>query len=177
MKATGIVRRIDDLGRVVIPKEVRKILNIREGDPLEIFTDSEGIILKKYSAIGNMSDFAISYAAALYETTSNTVIITDRDMVITCAGHPKCTSVSLSNELQEVIEKRNFKLNTVKDIIPLTTRDITTYAAQAICPIIVEGDPIGAIILATGKVGTVYGETETKLVQAAARFIQKQMEM
>ena len=90
MKATGIVRRIDDLGRVVIPKEIRRVLRIREGDPLEIYTDREGeVIFKKYSPIGELASFASQYAETLYKTCSMSVIISDRDAVIASAGVPK----------------------------------------------------------------------------------------
>ena len=95
MKATGIVRRIDDLGRVVIPKEIRKTLRIREGDPLEIFTDREGeVILKKYSPIGEMGTLAKLYAESLSQTLGCTVCITDTDQVVAVSGSGK-------KELQE----------------------------------------------------------------------------
>ena len=87
MKATGIVRRIDDLGRVVVPKEIRRTLRIREGDPLEIFTDREGeIILKKYSPIGELGQFAGQYAESLAKTSGCLACVTDRDHVIAAAG-------------------------------------------------------------------------------------------
>ena len=87
MKATGIVRRIDDLGRVVIPKEIRRTMRIREGDPLEIYTDREGeVIFKKYSPMGELGSFASQYAETLHKTANMSVIISDRDAVIACAG-------------------------------------------------------------------------------------------
>src|SRR5690606_24522992 len=87
MKATGIVRRIDDLGRVVIPKEIRRTLRIREGDPLEIFTDREGeVILKKYSPIGELNEFANEYCESLHENTKFIAMITDRDNIIAISG-------------------------------------------------------------------------------------------
>ena len=87
MKATGIVRRVDDLGRVVVPKEIRKTLKIREGDPVEIYTDSEGdIILRKYSPIGEMGDFARSYAQAMSQIAGHRVMVTDREKVVAVAG-------------------------------------------------------------------------------------------
>jgi AbrB family transcriptional regulator (stage V sporulation protein T) len=90
MKATGVVRRIDDLGRVVIPKEIRKTLRIKEGDPLEIFTDREGqVILKKYSPIGELSEFAAGYAETLSKTTGHIACITDKDSVIAVSGGSK----------------------------------------------------------------------------------------
>lgn len=87
MKATGIVRRIDDLGRIVVPKEIRRTLRIREGDPLEIFTGREGeVILKKYSPIADLGQFAQAYAEALYETLGTPILISDRDEMIAVSG-------------------------------------------------------------------------------------------
>ena len=86
MKATGIVRRIDDLGRVVIPKEIRRTMRICEGDPLEIYTDSQGeAIFKKYSQASEISLFTSIYADCIYKTISILVIITDREKMISCA--------------------------------------------------------------------------------------------
>jgi len=109
VKATGVVRRIDDLGRIVIPKEIRKTLRIREGDPLEIFTDKEGeIILKKYSPIGELSEFATQYAETLAKTTGHIACITDKDTIIAVAGAPKKEYLekSISSEIERLIEDR-----------------------------------------------------------------------
>ncbi len=96
MKATGIVRRIDDLGRVVVPKEIRRTLRIREGDPLEIFTDREGsVILKKYSPIADLGEFAQEYADSLYEATRHIVLIADQDEVVAVAGASKKSSMNV----------------------------------------------------------------------------------
>ena len=107
MKATGVVRRIDDLGRIVIPKEIRKTLRIKEGDPLEIFTDKEGeIILKKYSPIGELSEFATGYAETLAKTTGHIACITDKDTVIAVSGGSKKEFLEqdLSQELEQLLE-------------------------------------------------------------------------
>ena len=109
MKATGIVRRIDDLGRVVVPKEIRRTMRIREGDPLEIYTDREGeIILKKYSPIGEMGIFAKQYADTLGQATGHIVCISDRDQVIAAAGTAKKDIIgkALSRELEEAMTER-----------------------------------------------------------------------
>ena len=109
MKATGIVRRIDDLGRVVIPKEIRRTLRIREGTPLEIFTDREGeIILKKYSPIGELGAFAGQYAESLAQTTGLTVCVCDRDQVIAVSGgsRKELLGKNISRQLETVIEDR-----------------------------------------------------------------------
>ena len=107
LKATGVVRRIDDLGRIVIPKEIRRTLRIKEGDPLEIFTDREGqVILKKYSPIGELSEFATGYAETLSKTTGHIACITDKDSVIAVSGGSKKEFLeqSLSSELEKVME-------------------------------------------------------------------------
>ena len=104
MKATGIVRRIDDLGRVVIPKEIRRTLRIREGDPLEIFVDRDGeVILKKYSPISELGDFAKEYAEALFDSLGNPILICDRDTYITIAGGSK--KDFLNKSISDLIEK------------------------------------------------------------------------
>ena len=108
MKATGIVRRIDDLGRVVIPKEIRRTLRIRVGDPLEIFTDREGeIILKKYSPIGELGAYAADYAESLAQTTGYIVCVADKDTMIAAAGTGKkeCIGKAISQELEQMIQE------------------------------------------------------------------------
>ena len=110
MKATGIVRRIDDLGRVVIPKEIRRTMRIREGDPLEIYTDADGeVIFKKYSPMGEMSEFTSQYAEVLYRATNMPVIITDRDHVISCTGLSKKDTIDrhITKELEDIMENRS----------------------------------------------------------------------
>ena len=156
MKATGIVRRIDDLGRVVVPKEIRKTLRIREGDPLEIFTDREGeIILKKYSPMGEMSSFAKQYAEALAQSTGHTVSITDKDNHVAVAGNGKKELLNkpVSKRLEEVMEKRRLLYATASDkaYAALVEDEIDRYANQVICPIIAEGD---VIVIATITIRT-----------------------
>ena len=179
MKATGIVRRIDDLGRIVVPKEIRRTLRIREGDPLEIFTDREGeIILKKYSPIGELSQFAVQYAESLAQTTGHLVCIADRDHIITASGSGKkdFDGKPISKQLETLIEERG---NVVaqkdsSDFIKVTLDDAGDFGQQAICTIICEGDAIGAVILADKE--EKMGETERKLAAAAAGFLGRQME-
>ena len=183
MKATGIVRRIDDLGRVVIPKEIRRTLRIREGDPLEIFTDREGeVILKKYSPIGELSDFAMQYAESLYKTSGHTTCIADRDTIIAVSGPAKKELVdkSLSPEVERIIEEKTTLL--VKSAEEKTVSIIADengdkkYTSQVISPIISEGDPIGAVIMFSTDPSSRMGEVEAKLAQSAAGFLGKQME-
>ena len=181
MKATGIVRRIDDLGRVVIPKEIRRTLRIREGDPLEIFTDREGeIILKKYSPIGELGLFAKQYADSLAQTTGYIVCVTDRDQVIAVSGAPKKDLLSkpISRGLESAIDGRENIIATSdeKKFIIISSEDTEEYKSQIVSPIISEGDAIGAVIIMTKDTKIKFGEMEQKLAQSASGFLGRQME-
>ncbi len=183
MKATGIVRRIDDLGRVVIPKEIRRTLRIREGDPLEIFTDKEGeVILKKYSPIGELGDFATQYAESLHKTSGHITCIADRDTIIAVSGASKKEFLekSLSTDLERIIEEKTtlvVKSPEEKTIAIIADENTDRkYSSQVVSPIISEGDPIGAVILLSTDPNTKMGEVEAKLAQSAAGFLGKQME-
>jgi stage V sporulation protein T len=179
LKATGIVRRIDDLGRVVIPKEIRRTLRIREGDPLEIFVDRDGeVILKKYSPIGELGDFAKEYADSLAESTGHIALIADRDVIIAAAGASKKDFLErpVSPDVEQAMEDRK----TVMDLTAgeyAVVRDMPEHlSARVIAPIIAAGDPIGAVMLLSRDEGTKMGEMERKLVETAAGFLAKQME-
>ena len=180
MKATGIVRRIDDLGRIVIPKEIRRTLRIRESDPLEIFTDREGeIILKKYSPIGEMSTFAKQYAESLSQVSGHTALITDRDQFIAVAGG--CKSLlgkGLSRDLEDKINNRETLMATKGDrnFISISSDGGEEFVHQALSPIICEGDVIGAVILVENDDKSKMGEVEQKLILSAAGFLGRQME-
>ncbi len=181
MKATGIVRRIDDLGRVVIPKEIRRTLRIKEGTPLEIFTDREGeVILKKYSPIGELSIFAKEYAEALSQTTGLVSCITDHDQVVAAAGlgSKEYSGKEISRELEETITAREGKcLNAnEKGKIPVIEEQREVPYAQTIQPIICAGDAIGSVILMGKSEKDVFGVPERMLVQTAAGFLGRQME-
>lgn len=181
MKATGIVRRIDDLGRVVIPKEIRRTLRIREGDPLEIFTDKDGgIVLKKYSPIGELSTFAKQYAEALSQTTGHTICIVDKEQVIAASGSLKKEIIQkqISKELETAINERE-NITATKDekkYIDITHERIDDINSEIITPIISEGDAIGAVIFLSKDPKIKLGDTEEKLAQSAAGFLGKQME-
>ena len=184
MKATGIVRRIDDLGRVVIPKEIRRTLRIREGDPLEIFVDREGeVILKKYSPIGELGDFAKEYADSLYEATGHIACIADRDTIIAVSGAPKKEFLNkpVSAAIEKVMEDRKAILinqpsehSFCKDC--KDDEEECKFSAEVIAPIISEGDPIGAVILSSKDGNVQMGQMEIKLAETAAGFLAKQME-
>lgn len=186
MKATGIVRRIDDLGRVVIPKEIRRTLRIREGDPLEIFVDREGeVILKKYSPIGELGDFAKEYADSLYEAIGHIACIADRDNIIAVAGASKKEFLNkpIGAAVEKVMEDRKAVLindpgkhNLCKECSIVEDQDGCIFTSEVIAPIIAEGDPIGAVILCSKEAGCNMGDMELKLAETAAGFLAKQME-
>lgn len=177
MKATGIVRRIDDLGRVVIPKEIRRTLRIREGDPLEIFVDRDGeVILKKYSPISELSDFAKEYAEALYDSLGNAVLICDRDSYIAVAGGSKkdYLNKNISDLVEKTLEDRSSVLITQSGDISIVDGNTESVSSYTIGPIVANGDPIGAVVI-FAKEGTL-GEVEKKAVETAAGFLARQME-
>ena len=150
MKATGIVRRIDDLGRVVIPKEIRRTLRIREGDPLEIFVDRDGeVILKKYSPIGELGDFAKEYAESLFEGTNHITLITDRDTIIAVAGASKkeLLDKQVGSVLESCMENRKRMAEANGGAFEIVKDTQETYSSFVIAPIIAGGDPIGTVVL------------------------------
>lgn len=183
MKATGIVRRIDDLGRVVIPKEIRRTMRIREGDPLEIYTDREGeVIFKKYSPIGELNAFASQYAETLRRACELSVIITDRDAVIATAGVPKkeYADKKISADLEKITENRGMyqyksgdrRLSVIDDAggghfiscaMPIISDGDVTGCVVSVLPDSENGDPRNA-------------ETEAKLIRSAAFFLGSQLE-
>ena len=180
MKATGIVRRIDDLGRIVIPKEIRRTLRIRESDPLEIFTDREGeIILKKYSPIGEMTAFAKQYAESLAQVSGKIALIADRDQFVAAAGGLKnLLGKSISHRMEEKLNDREILLlsKADKNFVEIANEPLPDLTQYVSAPILAEGDVIGAVILAANNEKEKLGEVEKKLVLSAAGFLGRQME-
>ena len=186
MKATGIVRRIDDLGRVVIPKEIRRTMRIREGDPLEIYTDRDGeVIFKKYSPIGEMNAFAGDYAETLYKTAALSTVICDRDGVIAAAGLPKkeFNDKKISPEMEEIFQNRIlYVYQNGKEKLHAT--EDSRYYIMCAMPIIADGDVIGCVAaLSDSEVNTEekkkYSadfELEAKLISTAAHFLARQLD-
>ena len=180
MKATGIVRRIDDLGRVVIPKEIRRTMRIKEGDPLEIFTDREGeVIFKKYSPVGELGSIALQYAETLHKTCSMAVVVCDRGSVIAFSGVPKkeYADKALSDELERIIEGRSLYTFDGGEKIHVTP-DATGHFMSCAMPIISEGDIAGCVVSLLPSDGerSLDAELEKKLVTTAAAFLGKQLE-
>lgn len=183
MKATGIVRRIDELGRVVIPKEIRRTLRIREGDPLEIYTDRDGeVILKKYSPIGEMSSFAKDYTESIFRSLGHIACIVDRDQVIAASGVNKkeLWDKPISHDLEQAIASRQtqtFNRQTGGKVMSVTNEDDNSgYTAQVVSPIIADGEAIGAVLLLSREQGARMGDTEIKVAETAAGIVGRQME-
>ncbi|WP_101847134.1 stage V sporulation protein T [Halobacillus sp. Marseille-P3879] len=178
MKATGIVRRIDDLGRVVIPKEIRRTLRIREGDPLEIFVDREGeVILKKYSPISELGDFAKEYAEALHDSLKVPVLICDRDEFIAVAGESKKSYLNrqIGSLVEQVLDKRSSESEKHPQPVEIVRDQEEDVISYIIYPIIAQGDPIGCVAI-FNKEGSPIEEGAKMAVETAAHFLAKQME-
>ena len=178
MKATGIVRRIDDLGRVVIPKEIRRTMRIREGDPLEIYTEKDGeVIFKKYSPMGELSDFAAQICESMSKTAEFPAAVCDRDGVIAAAGsgRKEIADRRISPELAAVMEGRRAFRAEIGGRLPVTELESSPSAAVAV-PILSGGDVLGCVLFLERSDGARPGETELKLATTVAGFLGKQME-
>lgn len=181
MKATGIVRRIDELGRVVIPKEIRRTLRIHEGSPLEIFTDHDGgIILKKYSPVSELASFAAEFTSALHQMFAMNAIICDKDMVVACSGtgRKEYNEQRISEEIERAIISRAVVVRSVADgpVMHIVDKTDSAPAVLLIVPIIAQGDAIGAVLLFSPEERAHIGEPEIKTCQTIAAFLGRQME-
>ena len=178
MKATGIVRRIDDLGRVVIPKEIRRTMRIREGDPLEIYTSREGeVIFKKYSLMGELDDFAAQFCETMSKTSGVISAVTDRDAIIAVAGGGKRELLGkrVSTALEQIMEERRIYQRSGDERVAVI-EDAEKYTAGIAAPILCEGDVLGLVLFVEDGEGSAVGETEYKLAQTIAAFLGKHME-
>lgn len=179
MKATGIVRRIDDLGRVVIPKEIRRTMRIREGDPLEIYTNADGeVIFKKYSPMAELGAFAVEYCDVLSKTSNLPVIVTDKDHVIAVSGTSKKELMErrVSSQLEELMESRKpyeYNREEQKKMLPVEGINKTALVAS---PILSAGDIVGSIMFLAPEEGAALTEVEKKLVTTASMFLGRHME-
>ncbi len=179
MKATGIVRRIDDLGRVVIPKEIRRTMRIREGDPLEIYTDKDGgVIFKKYSLMGGLSDFSGQMCETLNKTTGEIAVITDRDSCIAVAGTARRELMDkrISPELEQVMEGRQIYQFKAGDTPLSLCEDNDKFFVSCAAPILSEGDVLGCVLFAATDKEIQTSETDYKLAQTIAGFLGRHME-
>ncbi|MBQ9104043.1 MAG: AbrB/MazE/SpoVT family DNA-binding domain-containing protein [Clostridia bacterium] len=180
MRETGIVRRIDELGRVVIPKEIRKTLRIKEGDPLEIFTDKEELVLKKYSPVLSVMEFAGGVAESISKLTEKTCVITDTDNVIFVSGGKKeMLGKNLSGEIDKVMKERKSVVVSSSDggkTIPVIENSFDEPVSQIIVPIIASGDVFGSVILSGDDKQEKLSDVDIKMVRLGAMFLAKQLE-
>ena len=179
MKATGIVRRIDDLGRVVIPKEIRRTMRIREGDPLEIYTSKDGeVIFKKYSLMGDIDDLATQFCEALSKNVNGIVAVTDRDTVISVAGggRRELLEKRISGELEKILEDRRiYQYSAGEEGIPVS-EGMEKYSVLLAAPILSQGDMMGSVLFIGESLERTLGDTERALAETAATFLGKHME-
>lgn len=179
MKATGIVRRVDDLGRIVIPKEIRRTLRIREGDPLEIYTEKDGgMIFRKYSPMGDLQDFASAICESIGANTGHVAAVADRDTIIALAGAPKRELMDKANsqELDKLMQQRKqYRYQPGEDLIQ-ATEGSDKYHLGVAAPILSQGDLMGCVMLLMGEERKTMAESDQKLVQTVAGFLGKQME-
>ncbi|NLU24384.1 MAG: AbrB/MazE/SpoVT family DNA-binding domain-containing protein [Clostridiales bacterium] len=178
MKATGIVRRIDDLGRVVIPKEIRRTMRIREGDPLEIYTTKDGeVIFKKYSLLGGLEDFAAQFCDSMNKTTDYTVAVTDRDTLIAIAGSGKreLMGKQISPELEQIMEDRSIYQYAGEPRLVFISEGNDKFSASLAAPILCEGDVLGLVLFISSEQQKPT-EVEYKLAETISSFLGRHME-
>lgn len=179
MKATGIVRRIDDLGRVVIPKEIRRTMRIREGDPLEIYTDKEGgVIFRKYSLMGGLGDFAAHMCETMNKTTGQIAVITDRDTCIAVAGTARreLCEKRVSDQLEQMMEARQiYQFKPGESPLPVS-EEVDKFFLSTAAPILSEGDVLGSVLFVGSDGDMAPTETDYKLAQTIAAFLGRHME-
>ena len=181
MKATGIVRRIDELGRVVIPKEIRRTLRIKEGDPLEIFTDRDELMLKKYSPIATLERFSKATARSLNDLSGKIAVICDTDGVLHAYGENKkeFDGKTLSEEMDRVLrERKSYVANAADggDILPITTPREEGVTAQVIVPIVSGGDCLGAVVVLSKEEGAKLDSGDMNLARLTADILANQFE-
>ena len=179
MKATGIVRRVDDLGRIVIPKEIRRTLRIREGDPLEIYTEKDGgVIFRKYSPMGDLQEFASQMCDSIGSATGHIAAVADRDSIIALHGAPKWELMDKPNspELEKLMEQRKNYLYKSGDTPIFAADGADKYQLGAAAPILSQGDLMGCVMLLLGENDLPLQESDQGLAKIAAGFLGKQME-
>ena len=179
MKATGIVRRVDDLGRIVIPKEIRRTLRIREGDPLEIYTEKDGgVIFRKYSPMGELQQFAAQKCESIGAATGHIAAVADRDSIIALHGVPKRDLLDKPNspELEKLMEQRKNYLFKAGDTPIFAADGEDKYQLGVVSPILSQGDLMGCVMLLLGEGDSPLQEADQGLAKTAAGFLGRQME-
>ena len=179
MKATGIVRRIDELGRVVIPKEIRRTQRIRQGDALEIFTAADGqVVFKKYSPLVELGELAGVYAEVLAKNLGRPVLVCDRESIVAATGTGKGQLLGrqISDAAARLLAMRGPYTAPETAARRITAFDKGETVLLCVCPIVVQGDVEGGVLL-TGRPQDAAPDTETaRAVNIAAAFLAKWME-
>lgn len=175
MKPTGVVRRIDELGRIVIPKEIRRSLRIRDGESLEIFVEKDMVALKKYSSMSDLEDVAKQVTDSIYQALKVPILVTDRDSFIAVTGNlkKKYYGKSISNTLEKVLLEREMLLESNSSKIDLSN-DVFEEGSYVMCPILVDGDSVGLVVMLSLE--RPIGELEEKVAQITAQFLGKHIE-
>lgn len=184
MRPTGIVRRIDELGRIVVPKELRRSLRIHEGDSVEIYVDPEGnIILKKYSPVGQIRIISSDMAEALAGASGEVALVCDKDVVVAAAGPgiPNLVERGIGRAVEKSMNERQVLMVHFSgggDSSSIVERDNDGFAiiSAAIAPIIAEGEAVGAVVVGTTSNTVTVGELEESLVVTAAGYMARQVE-
>ena len=178
MKATGVVRRIDDLGRVVIPKEIRRNLRIREGDSLEIYVDNSGdVILKKFSPVEDLSEFSQQYADALYMAIQKDIIICDRDTIVAATANfkKKYVQKKVSESFEKLMNNRVSKLERENVELEIT-EDKKENQSYVFHPILCNGDCVGGVFIISNEMSKEITDIDVTSAKTAASFIGKYLE-
>ncbi len=181
MKATGIVRRIDELGRVVIPKEIRRTLRIKDGDPLEIFTDRDELMLKKYSPIATLEKFSEGSVRSLNDLSGYLAVICDTDEILYASGTGKkdLNGKPISERLEKIMkDRRSYLANRSEggDIVPISDASALNITAQIIVPIVAGGDCLGAVSLLASDDGAKIENSAVNLARLTADILANQFE-
>lgn len=174
MRATGIVRRIDELGRIVIPKEIRRTMRIREMDSIEIYTAGDGeIVLKKFTPMGEMMTFAKEYSEALGKISGNAVCITDKENVLAACGsfRKELENSPVTGEYAAALERRATFVAAKNEYIPVTDGSRSRSVSEIICPIMANGDLLGGVVMMGNDEAARLTPSDKKMTELAAEFI------
>ncbi len=173
MKATGVVRRIDDLGRIVIPKEIRRNLRIRDGESLEIFVDGNNVVLKKFSIMRNIDEYASNLVLALYSLLKKSIVITDGDSVIACSNNLKeLLNKSISDKMSLCIKRRESIIEKYNKELVITD-DFRVDCKYIINSIIANGDSVGLVIIFDRDE---IGDDDMLIASLASKILSKSIE-
>jgi len=173
LRATGVVRRIDDLGRIVIPKEIRRTMRIKEGNPLEVYVDKGAIVLKRYAPLNTLEDHADEYVESLQENLKCIALVSDESNILAVAGGSKANYMNkpIGDEVERAFEEGKTVLETKKGKYGIIDGSELEQSSYVICPIMINEKAIGSVILLSKKENQIFGEVERKMAELAANFL------